>query len=130
MQDPGKVDASHTEAVAAAKANAFYLSPEIAIGQFLPVLQVRGDEKQNMRNTVFFCWFGVHLQCNPTHPLFMCFFIFVFFSSTRQDMCNLMRRIGRLAVNMVHQMACLYHERQKLYLTTFKTVRMKSVFER
>jgi WASH complex subunit 7 len=46
-----------------------------------------------------------------------------------QDLANFVRRVGRLCVNMVHQIACLYHERQKLYQTTFKDVRMNSVFE-
>lgn len=46
-----------------------------------------------------------------------------------QDMSNFVQRCHNLIKNCVHQLACLYHERQKLYLSTFKHVHLETVFE-
>jgi hypothetical protein len=46
-----------------------------------------------------------------------------------QEVANLITRCYRVAQNLVNQLACLFHERQKLYLSTFKHVSLDFVFE-
>ncbi len=45
------------------------------------------------------------------------------------DLTNFLTRVNAVARNCINQLACLYHERQKLYLSTFKEVKLESVFE-
>ncbi len=47
-----------------------------------------------------------------------------------QDLVNFVRRAKSIVCNVVCQMACLYHGRQDLYVTTFKNVRLFAVLER
>jgi hypothetical protein len=46
-----------------------------------------------------------------------------------QELCNFVSRAKKVARNTVNQLACLNHEKQKLFLTTFAHVRLTSVFE-
>eukprot|EP00808_Paulinella_micropora_P011932 g79350.t1 len=46
-----------------------------------------------------------------------------------QDLVNFLARAYAVGQNMVAQIACLYHERQKLYVSTFKHVDLTCVFE-
>lgn len=46
-----------------------------------------------------------------------------------QDLSNFINRCYAVARNTVNQIACLYHERQKLYISTFSKVRLEHVFE-
>ncbi len=45
-----------------------------------------------------------------------------------QDLANFCKRVNAVVRNCVAQLACLYHERMKLYNTTFKTVELDVVF--
>jgi len=47
-----------------------------------------------------------------------------------QDLVNYITRAQKVIQNVVCQLACLYHSRQKLYITTFKHVRLLPLFER
>jgi WASH complex subunit 7 len=51
------------------------------------------------------------------------------FMTLLQDLSNFVTRLHALARNLVNQLACLYHERQKLYLSTFKHVQLDVVYE-
>lgn len=46
-----------------------------------------------------------------------------------QTLSNLVLRGQRVVHNLVDQLACLYHERQKLYTTTFVNVSLDPVFD-
>ncbi|GAB5370806.1 hypothetical protein AAMO2058_001524900 [Amorphochlora amoebiformis] len=46
-----------------------------------------------------------------------------------QDLVNYINRAQAVIKNVVCQFACLYHARQKLYITTFKNVRLTPIFE-
>jgi hypothetical protein len=41
------------------------------------------------------------------------------------DLLNLTTRLHDLGRHLVLQLACLYHDKQRLYLTTFKQVRLE-----
>ena len=45
------------------------------------------------------------------------------------DLLNFVKRVTDVGKNLVLQLACLYHERQRLYLTTFKQVQLESVYQ-
>jgi WASH complex subunit 7 len=45
------------------------------------------------------------------------------------DLLNFIQRVYKVGHNLVNQLACLYHERQRLYITTFKQVHLESVFQ-
>lgn len=46
-----------------------------------------------------------------------------------QDLCNFLTRANTVVRNTVAQLACLYHERMKLWVTTFKSVEFDCVYE-
>jgi len=46
-----------------------------------------------------------------------------------QDLSNFTRRINNVVRNFIAQLACLYHERMKIYATTFKMVELDLVFD-
>ncbi len=46
-----------------------------------------------------------------------------------QDLCNWVTRVYAVVRNTVNQLAVLYHDRQKLFLSTFKEVCLDVVFE-
>ncbi len=46
-----------------------------------------------------------------------------------QELSNFVRRCGDITVNIIHQLASLYHTRFKLYPTTFKHIRLTPVWE-
>jgi len=46
-----------------------------------------------------------------------------------QDFTNFLRRLYSIARNLINQLACLYHERQKLWLTTFKYIHLDLPFQ-
>ncbi len=45
-----------------------------------------------------------------------------------QELTNFVRRLHALARNLINQLACLYHERQKMWLSTFKHVHLDLPF--
>eukprot|EP00466_Bigelowiella_natans_P011649 jgi/Bigna1/79807/fgenesh1_pg.65_\ len=47
-----------------------------------------------------------------------------------QDLVNFIERAQAVIQNVICQLACLYHARQKLYMTTFKNVMLLPLFER
>lgn len=46
-----------------------------------------------------------------------------------QDLTNFVRRLYALARNLINQLACLYHERQKLWMSTFKYIHLDLPFQ-
>lgn len=46
-----------------------------------------------------------------------------------QDLSNFIRRLNSLIVNLLQQLSSLYHERTRLYATTFKHINLNCVFE-
>ena len=44
-------------------------------------------------------------------------------------MVNYITRVHALIRNCINQLSCLYHERQKLYLSTFRFIHLEYVFE-
>ena len=46
-----------------------------------------------------------------------------------QDLANFITRLFALTTNLVTQLGCLYHERQKLFLSTYRHVRLEPAFD-
>jgi len=46
-----------------------------------------------------------------------------------QELANFIQRCYSVVRNTVNQFACLYHEKQKLYASTFKDVRLDGVWD-
>ena len=46
-----------------------------------------------------------------------------------QDVSNFVDRCSSIAINVIHQLASLYHSFQKLWKSTFKLVHLKPVFD-
>ena len=46
-----------------------------------------------------------------------------------QDLSNFLTRLFSLTSNLITQLGCLYHERQKLYLSTYRHVRLDHVLD-
>jgi WASH complex subunit 7 len=51
------------------------------------------------------------------------------FLPVMQDLANFVQRVFSLGRNFVNQLACLFHDRQKLYLMTYKHVNVDYLFE-
>ena len=46
-----------------------------------------------------------------------------------QEIANFVRRLNNVIINLTQQLASLYHERTRLYATTFKHISLNSIFE-